>query len=491
MNILLIQPPMTISKTEVFGVTPPLGLAYLAAVVEQDGHRTRILDTIVEGFNCRQNKNGLSRIGMPIDAIRNYIRRFHPDLVGITCPFSLMAEEMRAVAAAIKEVDPYITIAVGGTHPSSMPEHVIEDSNVDFVIVGEGEVTFRELTSRLEDGGDLQNLKGVWLKVDGKARKNADREPILDLDALPFPARHLLPIEKYIQLSQTHGSQKRKRYTSMITSRGCPGRCVFCSIHNVWGYNWRARSPENVVDEIEKLVTDYKMREVHFEDDNLTLSRQRMAKICDLIEERGLDVGWTTPNGVAVQTLDAELLAKMRKSGCYQLCFGIESGDAQVLKNIIHKPLSLKKVQDVVNWSKDLGIWTHGFFVIGFPGESPQSVQRTITFAKETDLDSANFFIATPYPGTPLSRLAADKGCLKGDVDPAKLRTMGASMDTGYFQAADLIVLQKKAYFDFMKHRLKREILGGRMLARTARVRSPDDLAFMLQKIKRFVHIFS
>jgi anaerobic magnesium-protoporphyrin IX monomethyl ester cyclase len=276
----------------------------------------------------------------------------------------------------------------------------------------------------------------------------------------------------------------------MVTSRGCPGRCVFCSIHSVWGYQWRARSPKNVVDEIEDLATNYGITEVHFEDDNLTLSKDRMAKICDIIGERGLDITWTTPNGVAVYTLDRYILKKMKRAGCYQLCFGIESGDPNVQRNIIHKPLDLNRVKRVINWSKELGIWTHGFFVIGFPGETPENIQRTIDFAKSSDLDSANFFLAAPYPGTPLFALAFSKGALKNGFDLAKLRTMDASMETEYFNSKELVELQKKAYFEFMQHRAKREIINGYILKRASTIRSFDDLTFLTQKIQRFVRIF-
>jgi magnesium-protoporphyrin IX monomethyl ester (oxidative) cyclase len=276
----------------------------------------------------------------------------------------------------------------------------------------------------------------------------------------------------------------------MITSRGCPGICVFCSIHSVWGYKWRARTPENVVSEIEKLVNEYKIREIHFEDDNLTLSKLRMAKICDLIIERGIDISWTTPNGVAVQKLDLDLLRKMKKSGCYQLSFGIESGDPYVLRNIIHKPISLDKVRRVVNWSKNLGIWAHGYFVIGFPGEPSKSIQRTITFAKETDLDSASFFIATPYPGTPLYKSASSKGLLKNGFDLAKLRTMDATIDTEYFKAKELTEIQKRAYLEFMKYRLKREIVNGYIIIRFFKIRSLNDIAFWIQKVRRLIQVF-
>ena len=490
MKILLIQPPITVSKNEIFGVTPPLGLAYLASVAEQSGHNVKILDTIVEGYNNKFYEDGYTRIGLPWETIRREIEKFHPNLVGITCPYSLMDEEMKTIARIAKNVDPKVPVVVGGAHPSSMPEYVIRDPNVDLLIEGEGESTFADLIRKLDEGNSYLNLKGLWLKADGKIRKNTRRDFITNLDSIPFPAWHLLSIEKYIKIGQVHGGQKRKRYASMITSRGCPGRCAFCSIHNVWGYKWRPRSPENILEEIEKLVHEYKIQEIHFEDDNLTLSKDRFMKICDLIIKRNLDISWTTPNGVAVNTIDLELLEKMKKSGCYQLSLGIESGDPKVLKNIIHKPLSLQRVIKVIKWSKKIGMWTHGYFVIGFPGEASESIRRTINFAKETDLDSASFFIATPYPGTPLCSTVTSERLLESGFDLKKLRTMDATMDTEYFKAAELTEIQKRAYFEFMNHRIKKELIGGYFLTRVFHIRSLGDMAFLMQKIRRLVRLF-
>jgi len=490
MKILLMQPPMTLKKSEIFGITPPLGLAYLASIAEQNDHNVKILDTLIEGYNNRSNENGYFRIGLRFDTIRQEVERFKPDLVGISCPFSLMDKEMRLLAAIIKNSDSDIPVVVGGAHPSSLPEYVIQDPNIDFVVVGEGEKTFLELIKKISEGKDYTNLKGILLKINGKIIKNPKRGFIKNLDTLPFPAWHLLPIEKYIQAGQVHGSQKRKRFMSMITSRGCPGRCVFCSIHSVWGYKWRARTPENIIKEIEKLFHKYKIREIHFEDDNLTLSKSRMTRICDLLVERDLDISWTTPNGVAIQTLDLNLLKKMKQSGCYQLSFGIESGDPYVLKNIIHKPLRLEKVNEVVKQSKNLGIWAHGYFVIGFPQESLDNIWRTITFAKKSDLDSASFFIATPYPGTELYSQERSVGLLKNSFDFQKLRTMDTMMDTTQFKAMNMIEIQKIAYFEFMKHRLRKEIFEGYILVRLAKIKSFDDIAFFLRKLRRLIRIF-
>lgn len=487
MNILLIQPPITVKENESLAVTPPLGLLYLGAVTEQLGYSIKILDTLALGFHFRQAKGDLIRIGLPIEKIKTEIEKFKPDLVGISCPFSLMDEEMKNIAKTVKEIDSAIPVVVGGAHPSSMPEYVLSSDEIDYVVLGEGELTFKELVSTLEDKADPANVSGLMYKRQGEIVKTAQRSFIEDLDSLPFPAWHLISLETYFSIGQAHGSQRRDRFMPMVTSRGCPGCCVFCSIHTVWGHKWRHRSPENVIKEIEKLQTTYGIKEIHFEDDNLTLSKQRMMSICDSLISRQIDIKWTTPNGVAVNTLDYELMQKMKASGCFQLNFGIESGDPQVLKGIINKPLNLEKVKTVVGYSKSLGIWSHGFFVIGFPGESIESIQRTIQFSKDADLDSANFFIAAPYPGTKLNALAQSKGLISDKFELSRLRTMDASMDTTHFSAEEMIALQKKAYMAFIRHRAKKEILYGYFFIRLLKNRSIEDLSFFMQKITKRV----
>lgn len=219
MNILLIQPPITVKRNEAFAVTPPLSLGYLAAVAEQKGHRVRILDTIVEGLSFRTDVGRLVRVGLPEDAIKREVGAFQPDLVGITCPFTLMDVEMRRVASLVKEVNPDVLVAVGGAHPSSLPEYVIQDANIDFLIVGEGEKTFAELIKSVEAGEGFLNVNGLVFKRNGEVVRNPPREFIDDLDSVPYPAWHLMSIEKYIASGQAHGSQRRKRYFPMVTSR--------------------------------------------------------------------------------------------------------------------------------------------------------------------------------------------------------------------------------------------------------------------------------
>ena len=264
-------------------------------------------------------------------------------------------------------------------------------------------------------------------------------------------------MNKYLELTKELKTDeffgKRVPYTEMITSRGCPNRCVFCVIHKMCGGFWRARSPKNVVDEIELLFEKYGVKEIHFVDDNLTLDKHRMEEICDEILHRGLDISWATTNGVHVNTLDEALLRKMKKAGCYSLCIGIESGNPYVLNQLIKKGISLEKVSEVVKSTKRVGMDVNGFFVLGFPGETRKTIEDTIQFAKSLDLDGAYFSIATPYPGTELYDQCTSKGYIMND-SPLKLKQAYANITTEVLSTAEVEHLRKKAYSEFRLNRI-------------------------------------
>ena len=485
---MLIQPPTTFRKKEIVQVTPPLGILYLAAVSEIEGHTVKVLDTVIEGYNRIQTIDELQNYiscGLSYKKILERVKNFKPDVVGITCPFTLMWRSAAEVAKLIKEYDSEVPVIAGGMHPSAVPDEVLLDKNVDFVVIGEGEVTFVKLLETLEKGNvNPQKIRGLAFKDGNQIVRTLSREPIANLDALPFPARHLVPMDGYMKVGLSHGGLRRKRYTSVITSRGCPGRCVFCSIHVIWGRNWRARSPENVVNEIEYLTEKYNVREIHFEDDNLTLNKKRIKEICSLILERKLDISWTTPNGVAIQTLDKELLRKMRQSGCFQLNFGIESGNSKILHQVIKKPINLDYTRRVIKYAGDLGIWTHGFFIIGLPDETMKTIRDTINFAKSTDLDSANFFIATPYPGTELYEICKSKGYIPEDFHYERLRVQDAIVKTGFLTSDELLELQRKAYCEFAQSRIIREV---RSFSFLKKLKSKEDFALAFRKLRRFL----
>ena len=431
MRVCLINPPRIHPKG--WGtptVYQPIGIAYVAAVLE-DLHKVSIIDAPTEGWrNLVSIDETNCRVGLNNEDIADRIKRWSPDIVGINVPFSGWSKTAFDVASVVKSVDKDIVTVLDGLHPSARPVECLSNPNVDFVVRGEAEYAMLELVGALEQGktDDLDKIEGIGFTKKGKQVLTVPRPEIQDLDSLPFPARHLLPMDIYFEAVKENPIRGiiRKRYAIMITSRGCPHECIFCSNHIVMGRKWRGRSPENVVDEIEQLVKTYSIKQIAFFDDNMTLIKKRAVKICDLIMERGLDIEWYVPTGVRVDTLDEELLRKMKSSGCKGIRFAPESGVQRVVTEVIKKNLDLKDVEKAVVSAKKVGIKTGIFFILGLIGETKEDMEETIKYAyKLRKLGAANFHfsIATPLYGTELYEQAKLGGFLKeGFSDEALAR---------------------------------------------------------------------
>ncbi len=263
----------------------------------------------------------------------------------------------------------------------------------------------------------------------------------------------------------------RSPKTTMTTSRGCPGTCVFCAVKCVWGLGWRARSPKNVVDEIELLVNDFGIREIDFEDDNLTLDKKRMHAICDEIMRRGIDIKWKTPNGLAFWALDKELLAHMKKSGCHRIQFGIESACAETQK-FIGKKVDLKKIDSLVKAANDLGLWVQATFIIGFPFETRGQIKQTVDYALNSDLDYAEIFLPAVFPGTKLFEIFKQHGFSKESDE------RGVAYDTAFLSKKELEEIWLGAN-KRMKARIFARFANPLNLAK--KIRSLEDLLFVLR----------
>lgn len=444
-NILLIVPAQTISREYTKEIQPPLGLAYIAACLEHE-YNVKIIDAACEGWDKEEKlDNGLITYGLTFRELKDKIRDFMPDVVGVSCLFSMQRENAHKVCAIAKEVDNNIIAIMGGAHPSALPEITLADRNVDFVVLGEGEYSTKELLKVLDQQSPesltlrLSLLDGIAFRDHDTVRVNPKTRFIEDLDQLAFPARHLLPMEKYFKINLPHGvSSRNSPNTPVITSRGCPANCIFCSIHSLWGDKYRARSPENVLRELHRLKEKYNIREIQFEDDNLTFDKPRAMRLFNLMIQENLNIAWTTPNGVALWNMDKELLLKMKQSGCYKLCLAIESGDQAMLNNTIGKPLNLKKVEELIPWVKRYGMESEAFFIVGFPEETKEQMKRTFDFASKLKVDNVSFYIATPYPGTLLYKYCQDLGLLPGDFSFSNLGVKRATISTRYFSKNEI-----------------------------------------------------
>jgi len=384
-SVLLINPP--ISKYdryssdigEVGGAQIPLGIYYIAAYLRQHKYSVYCID-------------GEAR-GMSNEEIISEITQIKPNYIGITSTTvafsraSLLAEKITLFSHSIP-------IIIGGPHLSSNIEEVMIHNHFSYGIYGEGEESFLQLLNTLDTNGDLSLVNGIVYKENGKIVINPPREYILDLDTLPFPAYDLIP-----DLSLYHPDPSNYKFTpviNIITSRGCPNSCTFCD-RNVFGRKLRQRSPENVVKEIEYLVKNYNVREIAFVDDTFTIGKERIFKIFSLLASNNIYLPWTCMS--RINTVDSVTLKFMKESGCWRIKFGIESGDEGILTTI-KKNINLKDAKRVISECKKLKIRTTGFFIIGHPGETKETIEKTIACTLDIPFDDIVVTINTPIPGT-------------------------------------------------------------------------------------------
>jgi len=389
-----------------------MGLAYLGAAVREAGYEVELFDTVCDAPYQETMLNPvISRFGMTFEQIIDRISAFGPDLVGLSCIFSNQWPSVREISQRLKARDPDLTIVAGGAHPTFMSELCMRDAPLDYIIKGEAEKSFIDFLDRLKSGKPMEDVDGLVWREDGEVRQNPKTSFIEDLDSLPFPAHDLLPTEKYFKLALPMGYGFLDPHcVPIVTSRGCPCRCTFCSSTNLWGKRYRTRSPENVLAEIDWLVEKFGVKELKFQDDNLTINRERARKIFQGMVDRPYKLNWNTPNGIAVWTLDEELLNLIKESGCWALTFAIESGNQEVLSNLIKKPLKLDKVREVNDICKGLAIHRTAYFIIGFPGETRAQIMDTVNFCRELDLLYAAIFIYNPLPGSKLFDDCVERG---------------------------------------------------------------------------------
>ena len=445
MRILLIYPPITAQEPIKIEPHPPLGLAYLAAFLEKHNHQVKILDALVLGLTDNQ--------------ICQRIKKYRPELVGISQMFTNYAADGYRLAEITKKINPKITVVIGGAHPSINPESIFKNKNIDFVVKGEGEIAFLKLIQDLAK--KTKNLKKIY-----------SAPFIKNLDTLPFPAWHLLPMKTYDRPDDP--LVRRHPLFSMITSRGCPGKCVFCSIHAIWGHCWRGRSPKNVVDEIELLLQKYGIREIHFQDDSLSVNPVRLKEICQEIIRRRLNFKWATPNGIAYWTLNPELLGLMKQAGCYRITFGIESASWR-MRRWIGKPYSLSLAKKLTQTANQLGFWTIHTYILGFPYETKKQIQKTIDFALNSGVDFALFYRLAPRLGTPVYDIFKQEGWLKSDNN-----LEGVPTQTKYFSPAELIAIRNSAYRRFLSHQVIR-FLNPAIIGQ--KIKNREDLNYALRLV--------
>jgi radical SAM superfamily enzyme YgiQ (UPF0313 family) len=454
-DVLLMVPPGIRSNT------PPLGLLYLAAQLEKDQVRVRVLDAGMEQLSIAHALDRLRQIGAPIVGL------------SATTPEIQAAEDF---AAVIKAARPETAVVLGGPHPTLDPDGVLAQPQVDYVIRGEGEFSFSEFCREFLGGRrDGFTIAGLSYKAEGQVIHLPDRPLIENLDDAPMPARHLLPMSLYRNYGRVY---KRKPVQVMITSRGCPFRCIFCA-HEIFGHRYRFNSAQRMIGEVKVLVRDYGAREILFREDNFTASRQRVHEFCDLIHKENLDVTWMALSHV--NSIEADLVRTMHEAGCWHLGMGVESGSPEIQK-ILKKNLDLDRARRAFDVVQAAGIRTLAFFMIGNYGDSADTIRQTIDYACRLNTDFAIFTITTPFPKTELFDLAVEQGLIT-NFDPSQLcnnpaifKQKSPILRTPSLSAGELEKWQKRAILRFyLRPKQILRILGNKALARALLHIQPKD----------------
>lgn len=424
-KVLLINPANIAHRDSIRRLITPLGLMYVAASLRENGYEVAILDSPCEGYYNSAVQDDYIRYGLSDEDIVKKIKDYKPDMVGVNAMFSAEIKNPVHHCGLVKSVDKDIPVVLGGIGCYFEPEKIITENSIDYIILGEAEERFPALLSALNKN-ENPNFDGIAYKRNGEVVVKPAVSRISDLNNLPLPARDLIDMKRYLELCVPISPfTRREKAEQIMTSRGCPADCIFCSSVHFWGRKIRTRSVDSILGEVDELVNKYGVEEIQFSDDNLTVDKERAKELFRRLKKYNL--AWCTPNGLMAQTIDTEMIKLMAQSGAYQVTFAIESGSPRVLKEIIRKKVPEKEeMKKIIAECHENNMQVHGFFVVGLPGETKEEVHQTFQYPFDADMDSVSFYIAYPLAGSRLRKLCREKGyldekSLKNDIKKAEI----------------------------------------------------------------------
>jgi anaerobic magnesium-protoporphyrin IX monomethyl ester cyclase len=429
-KILLIKPQFFFSESQM--IMQPMGLMYIAAALKNVGHEPKIYDY------CGDHKD--------LRVLRGIITSWKPDLIGISIIVTEL-ENTKRIMGMIRHLLPGIPVTFGGPWPSVNPQEAIMTFGADFVVIGEGEHAFSELINAINEGLPTESIDGVAFLVNGQVKINSRRSLTEEeLDALPFPAWDLLDHSLYAKMP-SGASVGCRRYMTIVTSRGCPFKCAYC--HRTMGKVFRKRTAQSVLAEMEELRFKYGFREFEIVDDCFNLERERMYAILTGIRDRLGDVRLHFPNGLRADILEPEDMKIFKQAGTVSACFAIETSIPR-LQKMIHKNLNIDKAMLAINAAVKAGIYSSGFFMIGFPTESYEEASATVDFACRSSLHRASFYLVTPFAGTELAEMVADTLKKRNDaINPREMTFFTSSLNISAMSDSDLRKVFRRAYQRF------------------------------------------
>lgn len=444
--------------------TELLGPTYLASVLRQSGYEVSIYDPTIEP--PQKLKDGYY-YGAPKEIIIKKIIDFDPDVVGICCHYSYSHPEAYEIARLVKHINSRAIVIMGGLFVSIYKDRVLRDSDfIDYGLIGEAENSLRDLLVALSSGSSVENIDGLIYRRRNTIVVNKKNDFIADLDSIPYPARDLVNIRDYMNSKSILYGLGAKPTLSLLTSRSCPYGCSYCNMHLVHGSRWRSRTPENVLGELDEIVNKYRAKHVFIMDDNFTFDIERAKIICDGIIRKKYKFYWNTPNGISVKKIDLELAQLMKKSGCVNVCIGIESGSEYIRYKIMNKNVSNEEIINAVTHFKKAGVPVGSFIILGMPGETEVHFRETVNFLKRLPLSFIVPSFAIPFPGTKLYDHLVKEGIIKSDFQAKIDNYIFPAFATKEFDISELMRRRKSLIYSFYTShtlQLTKELLQGQL----------------------------
>jgi radical SAM superfamily enzyme YgiQ (UPF0313 family) len=441
----------------------PIGLLYLATYIREKlskkypSIKVSIVDTYFNGPPaCTKTKLGY-RAGLSDEEIEEILKKEKPDMIGISNNYTSYTPDSLSLAELAKKTCPKAVIVLGGAHATVDHEFLITKDCVDVVVRGEGEETFREMIYNIYKKKGLRNVLGITYKEGKRIISNSDRPLIEDLDELPIPDRSFINYPEYLKkTSEIYFVPEKKPVGTIFSSRGCMYHCVFCSTHKVWSDKWRYRSAKNVIKEINYLRKKYGVREFAFEDDQFLGSNERVVEICKMIIKQKMDISLIVPPGLSPSLLKKETLKYLKQAGLYRVSFSVDAGSPKSVA-YVKKPVNLDKVRDIVAYANRLGLWTYGFFVIGYPYETIKDLEEVRDYAYGLKMDFIRFYIAQPHMGSDLYEIYLKEG--KIDKRAKEQHTMFDSLfGTDHVSAKKLFRLREEYENSYLLYHIKNHL---------------------------------
>lgn len=459
-KVMLINPQGKITLTEHGSrerklAVPPLGLAYLTAQLRKFDYTVDILDTLIEGYEHEETFGNTILYGLSEEKIRERIRTFNPDMIGVSCLFSNRGREALRLCQIAKEEIPDAHVILGGQHPSGYPSLIL-NSYIDYLMYGEAENSLIELIEAINTKSDLKKVSQLILAEDGQIWRSCQMR-LPNVHTLPLPAWDAINLEKYWAVGLADyeiKEENEKKFMVMISSRGCPHDCFFCTAPMMTERRYRQRTIPEIINEISSYVDKFGTREIHFWDDNFFINKKRVKELLKELIKTFPSLSFQVPSGSEINAVDEEVIDLMAQAGFKKLFMAVESPNEEIQEEYVDKKVNLSRIKQLVTKLNQVGIISEGSFMVGFPHETKKQIDATFKKAQEFGFDRISISIVNPLPGTPLYEMCEKENLFYPDFDPQDIRWSAENIKLEEVERGYIGKKRREVWVEYMKNRI-------------------------------------